>query len=158
MIIVMKAHATNAEIQNVVRMVEELEYRAHIITGVERSVVACVGEERGEERSLLHLESVAGVERVMPVLRSFKLASREVCPTSSVVDLGRGVAIGGEQAGVMAAPCPVERAEQIGSTAAEVEPAGAKVRRRAACPPTPISCTTTTATGRSPTSPKKRAF
>ena len=69
MIVVMKAHATEAEIQTVVRMVEELDYSAHIIRGVERTVVACVGEERGEQHSLAHLESVAGVERVMPVLR-----------------------------------------------------------------------------------------
>ena len=73
MIVVMKAHSTAADLENVVKMVEALDYRAHIIRGIERTVVACVGEERGEARSLQHLESVSGVERVMPVLRSFKL-------------------------------------------------------------------------------------
>ena len=60
MIIVMKSHAIPADIENVVRMVEALDYRAHVITGVERTVVACVGEERGEAHSLTHLEAEAG--------------------------------------------------------------------------------------------------
>ena len=98
MIVVMKSHATEAEIENVVRAVEALAYHAHVIRGVERTVVACVGEERGEGHSLAHLESVGGVERVMPVLRSFKLASREVRPEGSRIDVG-GVTIGGPQAG-----------------------------------------------------------
>ena len=85
MIIVMKSHASPADVANVVRMVEALDYRAHVIRGVERTVVACVGEERGEAHSLTHLESVAGVERVMPVLRTFKLASREVRPEGSII-------------------------------------------------------------------------
>ncbi len=72
-IVVMKAHATEADIQNVVRMVEDLDYRAHVIVGVERTVVACVGEERSEAHSLQHLESVSGVDRVMPVLHSLRV-------------------------------------------------------------------------------------
>ncbi len=92
----MKAHASEAEIQDVIEMVEALDYRAHVIRGVERSVVACVGEERGESHSLQHLESVAGVDRVMPVLRPFKLASREVRPEGSVINVG-GVPIGGKR-------------------------------------------------------------
>ncbi len=107
MIIVMKSHASPADIANVVRMVEALDYRAHVITGVERTVVACVGEERGEAHSLTHLESVAGVERVMPVLRTFKLASREVRPEGSIIEVG-GVAIGGPRITVIAGPCAVE--------------------------------------------------
>lgn len=59
MIVVMKAHATEAEIQAVAKMVEELDYNAHIIRGVERTVVACVGDERGEKHqltlSLIHI-------------------------------------------------------------------------------------------------------
>jgi len=83
----MKASATEAEIQTVVGMVEKLDYSAHIIRGVERTVVACVGEERGEQHQLGHLEAVAGVDRVMPVLRSFKLAAREVRPEGSRVNV-----------------------------------------------------------------------
>ena len=83
----MKATATEAEIQAVIGMVEKLDYSAHVIRGVERTVVACVGEERGEQHQLGHLEAVAGVDRVMPVLRSFKLAAREVRPEGSRVNV-----------------------------------------------------------------------
>src|SRR6266403_4451693 len=107
MIVVMKAHATEAEIQTVVKMVEDLDYNAHVIRGVERTVVACVGDERGEVHQLQHLESVSGVERVMPVLRSFKLASREVRPEGSRIIVG-GVEVGGPRITVIAGPCAVE--------------------------------------------------
>ena len=55
MIVVMKAHASEAEIQTVVKMVEDLDYNAHVIRGIERTVVACVGDERGEKHQLTHL-------------------------------------------------------------------------------------------------------
>src|ERR1700739_3699204 len=116
----MKSHASEDDIQNVIRMVEQLDSHAHIIRGVERTVVACVGEERGEAHSLAHLESVSGVERVMPVLRSFKLASREVRPEGSVIDVG-GIKIGGQRLAVMAGPCAVESREQVEGAAEAVK-------------------------------------
>ena len=134
MIVVMKAHAAEAEIEAVVRMVEELEYRAHVIRGVERTVVACVGEERGEAHSLQHLESVPGVERVMPVLRSFKLASREVRPEGSVIDVA-GILIGGRRLVVMAGPCAIESAQQIEAAAVAVKHGGANLLRGGAYKP-----------------------
>ncbi|MGH8013835.1 MAG: 3-deoxy-7-phosphoheptulonate synthase [Candidatus Binataceae bacterium] len=134
MIVVMKAQATEAELGSVVRMVEQLEYRAHVIRGVERTVVACVGEERGETHSLQHLESVAGVERVMPVLKSFKLASREVRPEGSIIDVG-GVKIGGQRLAVMAGPCAVESRDQVERAAAAVKSAGAHLLRGGAYKP-----------------------
>ncbi|MGH7916191.1 MAG: 3-deoxy-7-phosphoheptulonate synthase [Candidatus Binataceae bacterium] len=134
MIVVMKAQATEAELESVVRMVEQLDYRAHIIRGVERTVVACVGEERGETHSLQHLESVAGVERVMPVLKSFKLASREVRPEGSIIDVG-GVKIGGRRLVVMAGPCAVESRDQVERAAAAVKSAGAHLLRGGAYKP-----------------------
>ena len=131
MIVVMKASATEAEIQAVVGMVEKLDYSAHIIRGVERTVVACVGEERGEQHQLGHLEAVAGVDRVMPVLRSFKLAAREVRPEGSRVNVG-GVEIGGRRIVVIAGPCAVESEAQVEAAAAAVKAAGATpaARRR----------------------------
>jgi 3-deoxy-7-phosphoheptulonate synthase len=130
----MKAHATADDVRNVVRMVEELAYRAHIIAGVERTVVACVGEERGEEHSLQHLESVSGVERVMPVLRSFKLASREVRPEGSRINVG-GVQIGGPRLAIIAGPCAVESAEQVDGAADGVKRGGAHLLRGGAYKP-----------------------
>jgi 3-deoxy-7-phosphoheptulonate synthase len=130
----MKAHATQDDIQNVVQMVEELDYRAHVIVGVERTVVACVGEERGEARSLQHLESVSGVDRVLPVLHSFKLASREVRPEGSVIQVA-GSAIGGRRLAVIAGPCAVESREQVEGAAAAVSSSGGHLLRGGAYKP-----------------------
>src|SRR5215472_10208372 len=127
-IVVMKAHATQADIENVVRMAEELDYRAHIIVGVERTVIACVGEERGETHSLQHLESLSGVDRVMPVLHTFKLASREVRPEGSVIRIN-GASIGGKRLAVIAGPCAVESREQVEGAAEVVVRCGAHLLR-----------------------------
>src|ERR1700736_3102022 len=124
----MKSHASDADVENIVSMVEQLEYRAHVIRGVERTVVACVGEERGEAHSLQHLESVSGVERVMPVLRSFKLASREVRPEGSRIMVA-GVEIGGPRITVIAGPCAVESEAQVNGAADGVSRAGAHLLR-----------------------------
>ncbi|HKV53221.1 MAG TPA: 3-deoxy-7-phosphoheptulonate synthase [Candidatus Binataceae bacterium] len=134
MIIVMKAHATEADIQNVVRMAEDLDYRAHVIVGIERTVVACVGEERGESHSLQHLESVSGVERVMPVLHSFKLASRDVRPEGSIIHVN-GADIGGKRLAVIAGPCAVESREQVEGAAEAVTRSGAHLLRGGAYKP-----------------------
>jgi len=133
-IVVMKSHASEDDIQNVIRIVEQLDYHAHIIRGVERTVVACVGEERGEGHSLQHLESVSGVERVMPVLRSFKLASREVRPEGSRIAVG-GVEIGGPRIAVIAGPCAVESESQVNGAADAVKSAGAHMMRGGAYKP-----------------------
>ena len=122
MIVVLKAHVTDEQVATIVRMVEELDYRAHVIRGVERTVVACVGEERGEHQ-LGHLEALAYVDRVMPVLRSFKLAAREVRPEGSRIKVD-GVEIGGQRLAVIAGPCAVESREQV-----EAAAAGGQARR-----------------------------
>jgi 3-deoxy-7-phosphoheptulonate synthase len=133
-IVVMKAHASEDEIQRIVQMVEQLDYKAHIIRGVERTVVACVGEERGEKHQLTHLESVAGVERVMPVVRSFKLASREVRPEGSLVRVGNAE-IGGKRLAIIAGPCAVESEAQVEAAADAVKAAGAHMLRGGAFKP-----------------------
>jgi 3-deoxy-7-phosphoheptulonate synthase len=133
-IVVMKSGATEAEIQTVVGMVEQLDYRAHIIRGIETTVVACVGDERGEQHQLGHLEAVAGVDRVMPVLRAFKLAAREVRPEGSRVKVG-GVEIGGRRIAVIAGPCAVESEAQVEAAAAAVKRSGATLLRGGAFKP-----------------------
>jgi 3-deoxy-7-phosphoheptulonate synthase len=133
-IVVMKAHASEEDIRHVVKLVEELDYKAHIITGIERTVVACVGDERGPKHQLTHLESVAGVERVMPVVRSFKLASREVRPEGSLIKVG-GYEIGGKRLAVIAGPCAVESEAQVEAAADAVKQAGAHLLRGGAFKP-----------------------
>lgn len=134
MIVVMRAAASENDIDSIVAQVERLGYRAHIIRGVERTVVACVGDERGEQHDLTHLEAEAGVERVMPVLRSFKLAAREVRPEGSRINVG-GVEIGGKRITVIAGPCAVESREQVEAAADAVKSAGAHLMRGGAWKP-----------------------
>ncbi|HZY58626.1 MAG TPA: 3-deoxy-7-phosphoheptulonate synthase [Candidatus Binataceae bacterium] len=129
----MKAHATPAEIQAIVERVEQAGFQAHQITGVERTVVACVGEERGKD-DLAQLEFFAGVESVMPILKPYKLAAREVHPAGSRIIVGN-LEIGGKGLAVMAGPCAIESAGQIQRAAEVVKAAGANMLRGGAFKP-----------------------
>jgi 3-deoxy-7-phosphoheptulonate synthase len=129
----MKAHATPAEIQAIVERVEQAGFQAHQINGVERTVVACVGEERGKD-DLAQLEFFAGVESVMPILKPYKLAAREVHPEGSRILVGN-LEIGGKGLAVMAGPCAIESAGQIQRAAEVVKAAGANMLRGGAFKP-----------------------
>jgi len=132
MIIVM-ASRKKEHVDQVVKKVEEMGYRAHIILGVERTVIAAVGDERGKHR-LTALESLPHVEQVFPILKPFKLAGREVKAEPSVVACGT-VKIGGGYFCVIAGPCSVESRDQINETAALVRGAGANMLRGGAYKP-----------------------
>ena len=129
----MKAYASPAEIQAVVERVEKAGFQAHQIVGVERTVVACVGEERGKDE-LAQLEFLSGVDSVMPILKPYKLAARELHPAGSVVRVGK-VEIGARKLAVMAGPCAIENAGQIESAARAVKAAGAHILRGGAFKP-----------------------
>ncbi len=131
--IVVMASRKPEDIQQVVSKVEELGYKAHVIEGVERTVIACVGDERGKQK-LVALEALPHVERVVPILKPFKLASREVKQEKTVVRVG-SVSVGGDLFCVMAGPCAVESREQIMETAEFVKKAGAHVLRGGAYKP-----------------------
>lgn len=132
MIIVMSSSNTE-DVNHVVSRIEELGYKAHVIYGVERTVVAAVGDERGKER-LTSLESLPYVEQVIRILKPFKLAGREVRKENTVVDCA-GVKIGGRHFAVMAGPCSVESAKQVMETAKTVKAAGANMLRGGAFKP-----------------------
>jgi 3-deoxy-7-phosphoheptulonate synthase len=133
MIIVMKAAATEEDLQRVVRTIEELGYQSHVIRGTQRSVVGAVGDERGKAR-LQSLEALPGVESVVPILQPFKLASREFKATKTIVRV-RDVDIGGDRLPVVAGPCSVESEDQILETAKAVKEAGASILRGGAFKP-----------------------
>jgi 3-deoxy-7-phosphoheptulonate synthase len=133
MIIVMKMGAREEQIREVTRRVEELGYRSHVIRGTQRTVIGAIGDERGKAR-LQSLESLAGVESVVPILQPFKLASQEVRPGKTVVNVG-DLEIGGQAVVVMAGPCSVESEGQILETAQAVKAAGATVLRGGAFKP-----------------------
>lgn len=134
MIIVMRAGAKEEELSEVIRSIEEVGYRAHVIRGIERSVIGAVGDERGKNR-LQALETLPGVESVVPILKPFKLASREVRPEKSQIDVGEGVRIGGKKLIVAAGPCAVESQDQVLEVAHAVKEAGASLLRGGAFKP-----------------------
>ncbi len=132
MIIIM-ASAKQKDVDHVVERIEELGYKAHVIVGVERTVIAAIGDERGKHR-LTALESLPHVERVVPILKPYKLAGREVKSESSVIEC-KSARIGGKHFCVMAGPCAVESREQIMESAAAVKEAGANILRGGAFKP-----------------------
>ncbi len=133
MVITMQRGATRSQIDHVIERIREMGYEPHPIFGVERTVIAAVGDERGKHL-LEALESAPGVERVPPILQPFKLVGNEVKQEKTVVDVG-GVKVGGDRFVVMAGPCSVETREQILTTAHAVKKAGAHLLRGGAFKP-----------------------
>src|SRR5262245_42752758 len=125
----MKSGSTPTQIEHVVKLVREMGLKDHVIVGEERTVVAVIGNDRFKDRSVL--ESCDGVDKVVPILASYKMASREVKKERSVIPLmadrmnGHSPAIGGRKVGVIAGPCSVEGREQILEIAQMVKEAGA---------------------------------
>ena len=133
MIIVMAPDATPEEIEKVEDTIRKLGYTPHAIVGVERKVIGAVGDERGKDR-LQSIETMGGVESVFPILKPYKLASREVKSSNSVIQAD-GVAIGGTAIAIIAGPCSVESKEQICTTANLVKGSGANFLRGGAYKP-----------------------
>jgi len=132
MIIVMKPGAAKGEVDHVVERVTELGLQPHTIIGTERTVVALVGDERPVSRDLL--ESFPGVEKVVPILAPYKMASVEIHrePTTVAVD---GFEFGGKRIGLIAGPCTVESRNMVIELAQEVKEAGAVALRGGAFKP-----------------------
>ncbi|HOI16767.1 MAG TPA: 3-deoxy-7-phosphoheptulonate synthase, partial [Geobacteraceae bacterium] len=101
MIIVMKAGAAKKDKDEVLKRIRELGYKPHVIHGTTRDVIGAVGDERGK-LVLQSLESMHGVESVVPILQPYKLASKEVKREPSVIRVTDDVAVGGKQIVVMA--------------------------------------------------------
>lgn len=133
MIIIMRHGATKQEIDEVAEKVKKFGYEPHLMVGVEKTIIAAVGDERGKAR-LQSLESMHGVEDVVPILKPYKLASREVKAENTVITV-KGVKIGGEKIVVIAGPCSVESREQLMETARAVKEAGADILRGGAFKP-----------------------
>jgi 3-deoxy-7-phosphoheptulonate synthase len=132
MIVVMNKGATSAQIANVTARIEQLGCRVHLSEGEERTIIGVIGNGRPLDRE--PIERLDGVERTVPILRPFKLASREFHPQDTVVKVN-GVSIGGRRVVVMAGPCAVESCEQLLETARVVQEAGGRVLRGGAFKP-----------------------
>lgn len=130
----MKAGAVKKDRDEVLKRIRELGYKPHVIHGSTRDVIGAIGDER-EKAVLQSLESLHGVENVVPILQPYKLASKEVKKESSLVRISDSVSIGGRQLVVMAGPCAVESEKQILESALAVKKAGAHVLRGGAFKP-----------------------
>ena len=124
MIVVMKPGAGKAQVQHVVDLVREYGLKDHVIYGTDRTVVACIGDKRMVDKGAI--ENAPMVERVLPILAPYKMASTEVKRTRTVIPIGpRGFPLGGQAIGVIAGPCAVEDREQFLRTAQAAASAGA---------------------------------
>lgn len=132
MMIIMRATATQEQIDVVVSRVHELGLRAHLSQGEERCVIGAIGDVRPVHKDLFTL--LPGVDQVVPISRPFKLASRELSPRKSVFNID-GVQIGGEGVVIIAGPCAVEDRAQLLEAAQAVKEAGAHALRGGAFKP-----------------------
>jgi 3-deoxy-7-phosphoheptulonate synthase len=133
MLIVMKPTASPEEIEAVIERVESIGSRSHLIEGEELSVIGVIGDREHVLR--LGLDAYAGVDKIVPILKPYKLASSEVRRGGrSVLEIG-GRKIGGEHFALIAGPCTVESREQTLSTARVVRDAGATMLRGGAYKP-----------------------
>ena len=133
MIVVMKAEATAAQIDNVVALVREKGLKEQVIKGTELSVVAVIGDDRKKDGTVF--QALPGVEKVVPILAPYKRASREIKPERTAVPLSESCVIGGNRVAIIAGPCSVESEEQILTTAHAVRKAGATGLRGGAFKP-----------------------
>jgi 3-deoxy-7-phosphoheptulonate synthase len=132
MIVIMKADATMAEKSAVIARAEDNGFRVHLSDGKERTVIGVIGNGRVIDRE--HFERMSGVDRVVPVLKPFKLASREFKADDTVFRIGENW-IGSDEVVIMAGPCSVESRSQIIETAHACREAGAHILRGGAFKP-----------------------
>ncbi len=132
MIIVLKKDTTQETVDHVVEKIKAAGLAVHISKGKERTIIGAIGDE-----SLLaskSIEALPGVESVMPIMKPYKLVSREFQKENSVIDIG-GVKIGDTDLQVIAGPCSVESRESLVECARQVKAAGARILRGGAFKP-----------------------
>src|SRR6185312_10195314 len=133
MIVAMQDTATDEQIQQVVEHLIRMGFSVHRTTGERQTVLAAVGAR--VDFDTRNLEVLSGVEHVHRISAPYKLAGRSFRPQGTIVELARGVQIGGDQVVVMAGPCSVESKQQLFTVAEQVAKAGARVLRGGAFKP-----------------------
>jgi 3-deoxy-7-phosphoheptulonate synthase len=132
MIIVMKNNCTKQDVENVIAVLKEHGLGANLSTGSQKTIVGVLGDKT--KLSDVNLELMDGVEKCVPIMSSYKLASRDMVPEGRTVNVG-GEIIGANQLCMIAGPCAVESEEQMMQAAAGVKAAGAKFLRGGAYKP-----------------------
>ncbi len=133
MLIVMTAHAGKAETDNVVRVVESLGFRAHVMPGANRTAIGVTGNQGPVDLS--RFENLPGVSEAIRVTKPYKLITLDLRPERTVVDLGDGARIGDGTLAIIAGPCAVENSKQAFAIADVVQRSGAKFFRGGAFKP-----------------------
>src|ERR1041385_1599004 len=119
MIVILRADATEAQIQHIVDRATKLGLKSNVSRGVERTVIGFIGPE--DALRVIPLEVFPGVEQVLQVLAPYRLVSREFKKQNTVIKLNHGVTVGGSQIPVMAGPCSVESYEGMLSIAKKIK-------------------------------------
>jgi len=133
MLVVMKHGASQAEIDAVVAVIEEMGYTARPMPGAQRTAVGLVGNDGRVDGS--RIEALSGVAQVIHVTQPYKQVSREWRPENTIVKIAPGVSVGGNEVVIIAGPCSVESEDQIISAARLVREAGATCLRGGAFKP-----------------------
>ena len=126
-------NATEEQINHVTEWITSVGYQTHLSRGVERTIIGAIGDDHG----MIHLKSAAflpGVEKVVPILKPYKLAGREFQEKDTVIQVGE-VRIGGPAFTVIAGPCAIESEEQMMECGYVAKKAGAKILRGGAFKP-----------------------
>src|SRR5690348_5796447 len=132
MIIVLRPHSTPEQIEHILERIKELGFKAHLSQGELRTIIGVIGDENKLQAE--PLSAIPGVEQVLPILKPFKLASREFQKDDTVVAVGK-VRSGGGHLGMIAGPCAVESYEVLDGIAGQVKRAGANLLRGGAFKP-----------------------
>lgn len=132
MIVVMKPNATEENIKLVTSTIESLGLDAHLSRGKSLTIIGVVGDKRKFLEK--NPETMPGVDRIVPISESYKLANKSFKPEPTVVDIG-GVKIGGNNFAVMAGPCAIESKQQLLEAAIAAKAGGAKILRGGAYKP-----------------------
>jgi 3-deoxy-7-phosphoheptulonate synthase len=133
MLIVMNANAAQADINNTVRVVESLGFRAHVMPGATRTAIGVTGNQGAVDLS--HFENLPGVAEAIRVTKPYKLITLDLRPERTVVDLGNGAKIGDGSLAIIAGPCSIENAKQAFAVAEIVKKSGAQFFRGGAFKP-----------------------
>jgi 3-deoxy-7-phosphoheptulonate synthase len=132
MIIVLKPQATREVVDHVIERIEAMGFTPHLSQGVARTIIGVIGDE--EKLQVEPLQAIDGVEQVVPILKPYKLASREFNGEDSVFDI-KGIKVGGGHLLMIAGPCAIEGEAILVEIAEKVREAGANVLRGGAFKP-----------------------
>src|SRR5256885_4035129 len=125
MIIVLRPDSTAEQIDHILERIRDLGFKPHLSRGEIRTIIGVIGDE--DKLQVQPLSAIPGVEQVLPILKPFKLASREMHPQDSTIEVRIGasslppVKVGGGSLAMIAGPCAIERADVLETIAGRIQ-------------------------------------